>query len=73
MLCEQDSLCARVLKAWYYPDGKLLKARMKSGSSYTWQSLLAGLNVLNRGISRELVMELRLIFGRTTGFLEVIT
>jgi len=32
-----------------------------------------GLNVLNRGIFRELVMELRLIFGKTTGFLEVIT
>ena len=43
LLCELDSLCARVLKAWYYPDGKLLKARMKGGSSYTWQSLLAGL------------------------------
>ena len=49
MLCEQDSLCARVLKAWYYPDGKLLKARMKGGSSYTWQSILAGLECFKQG------------------------
>jgi hypothetical protein len=35
LLCDPDSLCARVLLARYYPDGKLLNARMKSGSSYT--------------------------------------
>ena len=49
LLCETDSLCARVLKARYYPDGKLLKARMKSGSSYTWQSPLAGLECFKQG------------------------
>jgi hypothetical protein len=49
LLCEPDSLCARVLKARYYPDDKLLKARMKSGSSYTWQSLLAGLECFKQG------------------------
>jgi hypothetical protein len=30
LLCEPDSLCARVLRVKYYPDGKLLKAKMKS-------------------------------------------
>jgi hypothetical protein len=42
LLRKPDSLCARVLRARYYPDGKLLNARMKGGSSYTWQSILAG-------------------------------
>jgi hypothetical protein len=37
LLCEPESLCARVLRAKYYPDGKLLKAKMKSGDSFTWQ------------------------------------
>jgi hypothetical protein len=39
LLSEPDSLCARVLRARYYPDGKLLKARMRSDCSYTWQSI----------------------------------
>ena len=34
---EPESLCARVLRAKYYPDGNLLQAKLKSGSSFTWQ------------------------------------
>jgi hypothetical protein len=49
LLLEPDSLCARVLRARYYPDGKLLDAKLKSGSSFTWQSILAGLDCFKRG------------------------
>ena len=49
LLSEPDSLCARVLRAKYYQDGKLLQARMKSGSSYTWQSVMAGLECFKQG------------------------
>ena len=49
LLSEPDLLCARVLRAKYYPDGKLLQARMKSGSSYTWQSVMAGLECFKQG------------------------
>ena len=49
LLCNPESLCARVLRARYYPDGKLLNARMKRGSSYTWQSVLGGHNCLKLG------------------------
>ena len=49
LLCDPDSLCARVLRAKYYPDGKLLQARMRSGSSFTWQSILAGLECFKLG------------------------
>jgi len=49
LLCNPESLCARVLRARYYPDGKLLNARMKRGSSYTWQSVLAGLDCFKLG------------------------
>jgi hypothetical protein len=49
-LMEQpDSLGARVPRASYYPDGNLLKAKLKSGSSYTWQSVIHGLHAFNRG------------------------
>jgi hypothetical protein len=38
-----DSLCARVLQAKYYPDGNILKAGPKASSSFTWQSIVAGI------------------------------
>jgi hypothetical protein len=44
-----DSLCARVLRSKYYSDGDILKAGPKSGSSFTWQSILAGMATLKRG------------------------
>ena len=49
LLQEPVSLCARVLRAKYFPDGNLLKAKQKSGSSYTWQSILAGLECFKKG------------------------
>lgn len=49
LLLEPQSLCARVLRAKYYPDGCLLKAKPKSGSSFTWQSILAGLECFKKG------------------------
>jgi hypothetical protein len=44
-----DSLCARVLRAKYYPDGNILKAGPKAGSSFTWQSIVAGITTSKRG------------------------
>ena len=73
LLLEPESLCARVLRARYYPDGKLLNAKLKSGSSYTWQSILAGLECFKRDIFGELVMDPKLKFGRTVGSLQATT
>jgi hypothetical protein len=44
-----DSLCARVLQAKYYPDGNILTAGPKAGSSLTWQSILVGVTTFKRG------------------------
>jgi hypothetical protein len=49
LLSKTESLCARNLKAKYYPNTSLLNAGPKQGSSYTWQSILAGLKTFNRG------------------------
>ena len=49
LLSAPDSLCARVLRARYYPNGRLLNARVKSGSSYTWQSVMVGLQCFKKG------------------------
>ena len=50
LLTNPESLCARVLAARYYPDGDILKAKPKSDMSYTWRSILAGLQLLKKGI-----------------------
>lgn len=42
-------MCARVLKAKYYPDGDILSAGPKKGSSFTWQSIVAGIQTFKRG------------------------
>jgi hypothetical protein len=50
LITDPESLCAWVLHAKYYPNGDILKARPKAGSSFMWQSILAGLTTLKRGL-----------------------
>jgi hypothetical protein len=50
LLINPDSLCARILAAGYFPGGELLKAKLKTNMSYTWRSVLSGLNLLKKGI-----------------------
>jgi hypothetical protein len=49
LLSDLDSLCAQVLRAKYYPDGDLINATLKKGSSFTWQSIMSGLKTFKRG------------------------
>ncbi|XP_045083714.1 uncharacterized protein [Aegilops tauschii subsp. strangulata] len=44
-----ESLCARILQARYFPDGKLLEAKPRDGISYSWRSLLHGLQLFREG------------------------
>ena len=53
LLLEPDSLCARVLRSKYYPDGRLLDAKLKKGSSFTWQSIIAGLECFKKRVYLE--------------------
>jgi hypothetical protein len=50
MLVNPESLCARVLKAKYFPETSILEAKPVSGMSYTWQSILKGLDLLKEGV-----------------------
>jgi hypothetical protein len=50
LLQSPESLCARVLRAKYFPDGDLLSAKPQTGISYIWRSILKGLEVLKEGI-----------------------
>jgi hypothetical protein len=56
LIADPNSLYAQVLRAKYYPDGNILKAGPKSGSSFTWQSIVADIQMFKRVIFGGLVM-----------------
>ena len=43
LINDPEPFCARVLGAKYYPHDNILNAVPKAGSTFTWQSILAGL------------------------------
>ena len=45
-----ESLCAKVLRAKYYPDGDLLSVTEKPGISYSWRSIVHGVQALKKGL-----------------------
>jgi hypothetical protein len=50
MLVNPESLCARVLKARYFPNSSILKATASQGISYSWRSILKGVRLLKEGL-----------------------
>jgi hypothetical protein len=50
ILTEPDSLCARVLKGRYFPNGEFWNAICPRTSSYTWRSLMHGKKLLQQGL-----------------------
>ena len=48
--CRPESLCARILKAKYFPTSTVLDAKPKCNMSYSWRSILRGLEVLMMGM-----------------------
>lgn len=50
LLANDNSLCHRVYKAKYFPNSSFLEAEEKqSNSSYIWQSLMKGMEVVKLG------------------------
>lgn len=54
LLTDPDSLCARVMRARYYPDADMLGAESKPGISYAWRSILRGIQVLKEGLVKRI-------------------
>lgn len=44
-----ESLCTQILKARYFPHTHVLEAEAKDGISYSWRSLLHGLQLVTEG------------------------
>ncbi|PNT62574.1 hypothetical protein BRADI_4g05372v3 [Brachypodium distachyon] len=49
LITNDESLCTRVLRAKYFPDGNLLDVPLKKRASYSWQSIWAGIQTFKRG------------------------
>ena len=60
LLDNPESLCARVLRGRYYPDGDFLQARCPATASATWRAIISGREALKKGLIR------RVGDGRTT-------
>uniref|UniRef100_A0A0A9GKT5 Uncharacterized protein n=1 Tax=Arundo donax TaxID=35708 RepID=A0A0A9GKT5_ARUDO len=50
LMLKPDSLCARVLKGQCFPNTDFLSATRKKHSSHTWRAILAGRDVLSKGL-----------------------
>jgi hypothetical protein len=54
LLTKPDSLCARFLRATYYPKEKLLDTVFKNYASPVWRGIEYGLDLLKQGIIRRI-------------------
>ena len=50
LIQNKESLCCRILGAKYFPGGDVLQAVAKPCMSYSWRSILKGVQVLKKGI-----------------------
>lgn len=66
-----DSLCARLLKAKYYPHSTLTDTAFIQNTSPCWQGIMHGLELLKKGIIWRALVD-RCRSGGTTGFLDAI-
>jgi hypothetical protein len=54
LMTDPESLCARVIKGEYYPNGDFLSATKKWNSSNTWSAILLGKKALQGGLMRRI-------------------
>ncbi|GJN04355.1 hypothetical protein PR202_ga21898 [Eleusine coracana subsp. coracana] len=54
LLTRPNSLCARVLKGRYFHDSDIMGARRKKHATFTWRAILAGRDVLSRGLVKRI-------------------
>jgi hypothetical protein len=66
LLDQPDSLCARLLKAKYFPFGKLTYNAFIKNASPCWQGITHGLELLKQCVVW------RIINGKRQGFVEII-
>lgn len=58
-----NSLCTHVLKAKYFSSSSILEAKPKFGMSYSWQSVLRGIELVKKGMTQRVEDGLKLKIG----------
>ena len=54
LLVSPYTLCGQVLKAKYFPNGTILQCEARDGISYTWRSILKGVDLIKEGVIRRI-------------------
>jgi hypothetical protein len=54
LMMHPDSLCAKVLKGKYFPNGDFVSATRKKKSSETWRAILYGREALLKGLIKRI-------------------
>lgn len=62
-----DSLCARLFKSKYHPNGRLEDTVVSGNRSPTWQAFFMGLTFSRRVLFGELLMVRVYVFGEIVG------
>jgi hypothetical protein len=65
---KPDSLCARVLKTKYYPNGELLDTAFPTNQSPTWKAIVHGLELLKKGVCWRIGSGRTFAYGGIHGF-----
>lgn len=68
LIVKPDSLCARLLKARYYLDGKIEDTVFSGNASSSWTTICHGLVLLKKGFYGELATVRALGCGEIAGF-----
>ncbi|XP_019170533.1 PREDICTED: uncharacterized protein LOC109166099 [Ipomoea nil] len=54
ILTQPESLVSKLLKAKYFPAGEFMEASVGTNPSYFWRGIVAGQEVLRRGLARRI-------------------
>ena len=68
LIQNPNSLCARVIKSKYYPNGDMLNCELKKRSSYVWQSIWAGIQTFKKACIWRVGDGEKSIYGTTARF-----
>lgn len=68
LIVNPDSLCARVLKAKYFPNGTLVDTCFSGNASPGWRAIEYGLELIKKVVYGELEMVSQFAYGVIPGF-----
>jgi hypothetical protein len=72
LLTEPNTICGKILQARYFPNSSIIQCKARNGISYTWRSILLGINLLKEELFGESGLVQTLEFDLIPGSQEVV-